>query len=86
MAGIHEEQGPFHFTASFLVYSPGSTLNVVPYDAISGALKRIDDSVPEIVVQTKDGRTYEWPRTWIQGFFEGDEVLPSIRKRANLAL
>lgn len=87
MARVHKVQEPFHFTASLLVYSPGYTLDVVPYDVISAALKESsvgEDSVPDIVVHTKDGRTYRWHRTWIQGTFDADQVLLSIRERANL--
>lgn len=34
---VHEVEGPFYFTATMLVYSPGYTLDVVSYDAISFA-------------------------------------------------
>lgn len=87
MAQAHEVEGPFHFTATMLVYSPGYTLDVVPYDTISFTHKKT--SVGEtggavIVVQTKHGRTYEWHRKWVQGIFEPDKVLLNIRERANL--
>ena len=87
MARVHKVLEPFHFTASLLVYSPGYTLDVVPYDVISAALKESsggEDSVPVILVNTKDGRTYKRHRTWIQGTFDADQVLLSIRDRANL--
>lgn len=86
MAQPHMVHEPFHFTASLLVYSAGYTLDVVPYHVISAALKESPvgvDAVPAIVVHTKDGRTYRWPRTWIQGNFDPDQVLISISKRAN---
>jgi hypothetical protein len=87
MAQMHKVHGPFHFTASLLVYSPGYTFDVVPYGVISTAVKELsvgEDSVPVIVVQTKDGRSYRWSRTWIQGTFDADQVLLGIRERAVL--
>jgi hypothetical protein len=82
-------QGPFYFTSSFLIYSPGYTLDVVPYESILSALKEMSDSgegpaVPVVVVHTKQGRTYDWHRTWIQGMFDADRVLLSLRRQANL--
>lgn len=84
-----EVQGPFYFTSSFLTYSPGYTLDVVPYESILSALKEMSDSgegpaTPVVVVHTKQGRTYKWYRTWMQGMFNADQVLLSIRRRANL--
>jgi hypothetical protein len=86
-----EVQGPFHFTSSFLTYSPGYTLDVVPYESILSALKEMSDSAegpatPLVVVHTKQGRTYKWYRTWIQGIFDADRVLLSLRRHANLTL
>jgi hypothetical protein len=84
-----EVQRPFCFTSSFLTYSPGYTLDVVPYESILSALKEMSDSgegpaVPVVVVHTKQGRTYKWYRTWMQGMFDADQVLLSLRRRANL--
>ena len=89
IAREHEVQGPFHFTASFLVYSPGHALDVVPYESIASASKEVDSSgedspIPLIVLHTTEGRTYTWRRTWIQGIFDADQVLFAIRNRANL--
>jgi len=86
-----EVQRPFYFTSSFLTYSPGYTLDVVPYESILSALKEMDTvgegpATPVVVVHTKQGRTYKWYRTWIQGMFDADRVLLSIRRQANLTL
>jgi hypothetical protein len=63
MARTHDELGPFHFCESLLVYSPGHTLDVVPYEAICSALKEpgYGDDATVVVIQTKrrehtDGR------------------------------
>ena len=58
-----EVQRPFYFTSSFLTYSPGYTLDVVPYESILSALKEMDDvgegpATPVVVVHTKQGTTY----------------------------
>lgn len=84
-----EVQGPFYFTSSFLTYSPGYTLDVVPYESIFSALKEMSDSgegpaISVVVVHTKQGRTYKWSRTWMPGMFDADRVLLSIRRQANL--
>jgi hypothetical protein len=86
MARTHDELGPFHFCESLLVYSPGHTLDVVPYEAICSALKEpgYGDDATSVVIQTKGTRTYRWPRTWIQGIFDPDKVLATIRERAGL--
>lgn len=58
----HEIFGPFHFTRSYLVYEPGYTLNVVPFDVIVAAEVVVGggDDAPKIVVTTRDGKTYNW--------------------------
>ena len=86
MARTHDELGPFHFCESLLVYSPGHTLDVVPYEAICSALKEpgYGDDATSVVIQTKGTRTYRWPRTWIQGIFDPDKVLATVRERAKL--
>lgn len=84
MVFISEVQGPFSFSSSFMTYSPGYEFDFVPYDSISSALKEVDDSTPVIVVQTKQGKTYKWYRTLMQGMFDPDQVLLSVRRRAGL--
>ena len=84
MALTDEVQGPFSFSSSFLTYSPGYEFDVVPYDSILSALKEIQDSTPMIVVHTRQGKTYTWYRTLMQGIFDPDQVLLSVRRRAGL--
>jgi hypothetical protein len=89
MSREHEVQGPFHFTPTFLVYSPSHTLDVVPHEDVESALNEIDHSAegpptPKIFVTTRGAKTYTWYRTWLQGTFDADRVLTSIRNRANL--
>lgn len=89
MVCVPEVQGPFSFGSSFLTYSPGYEFDFVPYDSISSAMKELADSgeggtTPVIVVQTNQGKTYKWYRTLMQGMFDPDQVLLSIRRRAGL--
>ena len=86
MARVHKVLEPFHFTASLLVYSPGtpSCCSLRRHFCRTERIIWRRDSVPVILVNTKDGRTYKWHRTWIQGTFDADQVLLSIRDRANL--
>lgn len=82
----HEVLGPFHFTKSYLVYEPGYTLNVVPYAAIVGAevVAGHADDAAKIVATTRDGKTYDWHNTLIQGYFHPSQVLARIQSAAGL--
>ena len=82
----HEVLGPFHFTKSYLVYEPGYTLDVVPYAAIVGAevVVGLANDATKIVSTTRDGKTYEWYDTLIQGYFDASQVLARIQSAARL--
>lgn len=82
----HEVLGPFHFTKSYLVYEPGYTLNVVPYAAIVGAEVVVGSATDaaKIVATTRDGKTYDWHNTLIQGYFHPNQVLARIQSAARL--
>ncbi|HKW62103.1 MAG TPA: hypothetical protein VJN89_06125 [Candidatus Acidoferrum sp.] len=83
---LHEVFGPFHFTRTYLVYEPGFTLNVIPYDKIVGVevVVGLGDDADTVVLTTREGKTYEWHRTWIQGKFDPNQVLGKIQSAARL--
>lgn len=86
MAGDIEILGPFRFTATILVYDSGYEFQMVPYDQIISA--KIDqpasDDPAALVVQTRQGRCYQWYRTWMQGIFNPEKTLAKIRAAAHL--
>lgn len=84
MSGPVEMLGPFRFTATMLVYDSGHEFQLVPYDQIISAEKTADDDTPAISVTTRNGRRYQWYRTWMQGLFNPEEVLQKIRAAAHL--
>lgn len=81
-----ETIGPFRFTASMLVYDSGHEFQMIPYAQIkqSEVDKGGADDAPSIIVQTRDGRQYQWYRTWLQGTFNPEQVLEKIRAAAHL--
>lgn len=86
----HMVLDPFHFTASFLVYSPSYALDVVAYDCIASARWELDHSgeppaTPKVIVETRDGKSYTWHRTWIQGRFDAAVVVEAIQARARFS-
>lgn len=89
IAAPHEACGPFHFTATLLIYDPGYTLEVVPFDQIVSAQHVLDSSgegtTHVIEVVTSIGHEYQWYRTWIQGRFDPRQVLAKICGAARLA-
>lgn len=83
MKSPHAWIHPFHFTQTYLVYDLSYEFNVVPYASISytGLDRGIGEDAPRIVVYTWEGRTYRWPRTWMQGLFDPEEVLARIHDK-----
>lgn len=81
-----ETMGPFRFTATMLVYDSGHEFQMIPYTAIVKAEvdKGSSDEAPVIIVHTRDGRQYQWYRTWLQGIFDPEKTLERIRAAAHL--
>ena len=78
--------GPFRFTSTILVYDSGHEFQMVPYDQIVSAEieQAASDDPAAIVVHTRDGRRYQWYRTWLQGIFDPEKTLAKIRAAAHL--
>lgn len=81
-----EVLGPFRFTKSFLIYDSGHEFQLVPYDQIVAAAvdKAGDEDPSAIVVSMRSGRKYQWYRTFMQGRFDPEKVLETIRAAAHL--
>jgi hypothetical protein len=89
MAGAVEMIGPFRFTATLLIYEIFHEFQMVPYDEIlSAKIEPSEDgegpATTTIVVHTRDGRRYQWYRTFMQGRFDAEKVLARIRHAAHL--
>jgi hypothetical protein len=86
MSEHFEAIGPFRFTATFLVYDSGHEFQLVPYDQIVSAEveRSMSDNPAVIVVGTRNGRRYQWYRTWMQGIFDAEKTLEKIRAAAQL--
>jgi hypothetical protein len=78
--------GPFHFTATMLVYDSGHEFQMVPYDQIASAeiSEPGSDEPAAIAVRTRTGRRYQWYSTWLQGLFNPEKVLEKIRAATHL--
>jgi hypothetical protein len=83
MAADIEILGPFRFTATILVYDSGHEFQMVPYDQIVPPQieQPASDDPAAVVVHTRDGRGYQWYRTWMQGIFDPEKT---IRAAAHL--
>jgi hypothetical protein len=81
-----ETLGPFRFTATILVYDSGHEFQMVPYNQIISAEieQPASDDPSAVVVRTRDGRCYQWYRTWMQGIFDPEKTLAKIRAAAHL--
>jgi hypothetical protein len=86
MAEHVEANGPFRFTATFLVYDSGHEFQLVPYNQIVCAEidRPTSDDPAAIIVRTRSGRRYQWFRTWMQGTFDPEKTLERIRAAAHL--
>lgn len=86
MAGHFEVVGPFRFTKTLLIYDSGHEFQLVPYDQIVSAEleQATSDDPAAIVVHTRDGRQYQWYRTFMQGRFDPEMTLEKIRAAAHL--
>lgn len=87
MAAPHHVCGPFHFTATLLIYDPGYTLEVVPFDQILSAQHVHETGVEGtdlIEVLAPSGHEYQRHRSWIQGRFDPRQVLAKICDAARL--
>jgi len=78
--------GPFRFTKSMLVYDVSFDLQLVPYDQIVAAEieQSSNDEPVAIVVHTRNGRQFQWYRTFMQGRFDPEETLKKIRAAVHL--
>lgn len=81
-----ETLGPFRFTATILVYDSGHEFQMVPYNQIISAEieQPASDDLSAVVVRTRDGRCYQWYRTWMQGIFDPEKTPAKIRAAAHL--
>lgn len=85
MAGNVERVGPFCFTATMLVYDSGHDFQMVPYGRIASAdVVRDGEEATAVALRTRNGRRYQWYRSWTQGRFEPENVLAKIRLAARL--
>jgi hypothetical protein len=91
MAGRVEVVGPFRFTATMLVYDSGHEFQMIPYDQIISAeiiSAEIEQDTPDdraaVIVKTRNGRRYQWYRSWMQGRFVPETGLAKIRAAAHL--
>lgn len=84
MGELVETIGPFRFTATMLVYDSGLEFQMIPYDKIAAAEIPDSNDIPSLRIRTRNGRQYEWFRSWMQGSFNPDEVVAKIRSKANI--
>ncbi len=84
MAGHVDRLGPFRFTAAILVYDSGHEFQMVPYDQIVSAETDPNEDTAKITVVTRSGRRYQWFSTWMQGYFNPEEVRGRICTAAHL--